>query len=275
MLSDRDLAAYFARIGYRGPRAPTLKSLSGIVAGHACAIPFENLDVLLDRPIRIDPASLIDKLVERRRGGYCFEHNSLFRSALESLGFTVTGHAARVMWNQPQDRLMPRTHMLLRVHLPEGDYLADVGFGGLTLTSPLSFAEGDTEQKTRHEAHRLVAVEEGLELQAWLDQDWVPLYRFSDEPQYAIDYELANWFTSTYPDSLFRHHLLMARPEPERRFGLFDGSLTVRHRDGRVERRTLRSAADLAEILTRDFRLPPPARADLDIIAERIGLASA
>lgn len=274
MISNRDLDAYFARIGYAGPSQPDLDTLSGIVAAHARSIPFENLDVLLDCPIRLEPEALVDKLVRRRRGGYCFEHNSLLRGALDQLGFKVTGHAARVLWNQPhpQDRVGPRTHMLLRVHLPEGDYLADVGFGGLTLTAPLSFNRGEAEQATPHEPHRLAPADGELELQAWLDQGWVSLYRFSAEPQQAIDYELANWFTSTYPDSLFRHHLLMARPEPDRRFGLFDGAFTVRHRDGTVERQTLRNAADLAEVLTRDFQLPPLRLAEVEAVATRVGV---
>src|SRR4051812_48628397 len=99
-LSDSDLAAYFARIGHAGRRAPTLPALSGIVAAHATAIPFENLDVLLGRGARLDSGAVVDKLVHRGRGGYCFEHNTLLLHALQALGFDVTGLAARVLWNR-------------------------------------------------------------------------------------------------------------------------------------------------------------------------------
>src|SRR5678816_4121784 len=151
------LSAYFARIGYSGPPEPRFASLQGIVAGHAMAIPFENIDVLLGRGARLDIGAIIDKLVRRRRGGYCFEHNTLLRHALEAVGFKVAGLAARVLWNRPEGDPTARTHMLLRVMLPEGDFLADVGFGGLTLTAPLR-AEIGLEQTTPHEPHRLADV---------------------------------------------------------------------------------------------------------------------
>ena len=254
MLNETDLSAYFARIGYAGPHEPTLGTLREIAFAHATSIPFENLDVLLGRGVKLGPADLIDKLVHRRRGGYCFEHNSLLLGALRALGFDAEGLAARVVWNQAPDRLPPRTHMLLRVNLPEGVFLADAGFGGLTLTAPLRLEAGP-EQATPHELHRLVADGDELELQASLDGDWARLYRFAPIPQLAIDYEMANWFTSTYPASLFAENLLMARPEPDRRYALFNRDFTVRHRGGQIERRALENAADLYEVLTRDFRV--------------------
>jgi N-hydroxyarylamine O-acetyltransferase len=259
-LRDDDLAAYFERIEYAGLRAPTLPALRGIIAGHATCIPFENLDVLIGRPIRLDPGALADKLVRRRRGGYCFEHNMLLLAVLRALGFAVEGFAARVLWGRPKGDPGPRTHMLLRVRLPEGDCLADVGFGGLTLTAPLRFELGP-EQATPHEPHRLVDAAGEIELQARLDGDWSRLYRFLPVAQLPIDYEVANWFTSTYPAGLFTNNLLAARPEPDRRHALFNRDFTIRHRDGRVERRVLADAAELAEVLTRFFRvaLPDPA----------------
>ena len=98
-----DLDAYFARIGYRGPREATLDVLKQLHALHPRAIAFENLDSFLGRPVRLDLASLEQKLVHARRGGYCFEQNTLFWKVLTALGFSVTGLAARVLWNQPED----------------------------------------------------------------------------------------------------------------------------------------------------------------------------
>src|SRR5215813_4134219 len=97
-----DLDAYFGLIGYSGSRAPTLETLRGIHLRHALTIPFENLDPFLRRPVRLDLASLQNKLLRDRRGGYCFEHNVLFKAALDALGFQVTGLAARVLWNLPE-----------------------------------------------------------------------------------------------------------------------------------------------------------------------------
>src|SRR3954452_11079092 len=261
-LRDDELASYLDRIGYAGSREPSLAALRGVVAAHATSIPFENIDALLGRGIRLDTGSLVAKLVGEERGGYCFEHNMLLQEALRALGFQVEGFAARVLWGRPEGDPTARSHMLLRVVLPEGDYLADVGFGGLTPTAPLRL-ETETEQPTPHEPHRLVGNDGEIELQARLDGQWTRLYHFLPQKQLPVDYEAANWFTATHPESLFRNHLLMARPEPDRRYALFDRDFTVRYRDGRVERQRLADAADLADVLARYFRIAPSA-ADRD-----------
>lgn len=270
-LGEDDLSAYFRHISYAGGREPNLAALAGIVAAHAGAIPFENLDVLLRQPIRLDAAALVDKLVHRRRGGYCFEHNTLLREVLTALGFAVEGLSARVVWMRGPDDIPPRSHMLLRVALPDGNYLADVGFGGLTLTAPLRFAPG-VEQTTPHEPHRLVERESGeLELQARLDGDWVALYRF--EPrlvQQPIDYEPANWFTSTHPDSIFVGNLMCARPDAECRYALLNSRFTVRRPGRPPQHRALRDAGELAEVLAKHFR-SPVSRDECDRVWQAIG----
>jgi len=138
--------------------------------------------------------------------------------------------------------------MLLRVRLPEGEFLADVGFGGLTLTSPLRFQIGP-EQATPHEPHRLVECGGEIDLQARLGGEWTRLYHFTLQPCEPIDYEVANWYTATHPESLFTNNLLGARPEPDRRFALFNRDFTVRYRDGRAERRELTDAGVLGVVL--------------------------
>jgi N-hydroxyarylamine O-acetyltransferase len=131
-----DIDAYFARVRYEGPRAPTLETLRAIQLLHPEAIAFENLNPLLGLPVRLDIESLQQKLIHSRRGGYCFEQNGVLLHALLALGFRVTGLAARVVWNQPDPSLMtPRSHMVLKVELEEGTYIADVGFG-LSPTAP-------------------------------------------------------------------------------------------------------------------------------------------
>src|SRR4051794_37497771 len=122
-LRDDELTEYLDRIGYAGPREPALATLRGVVAAHATAIPFENIDVLLGRGVRLDTGSLVAKLVGSGRGGYCFEHNMLLLHALQALGFSVEGFAARVLWGRPEGDPTARTHMLLRVSLPEGEFL--------------------------------------------------------------------------------------------------------------------------------------------------------
>lgn len=270
VLRDDDLTAYLDRIGYAGPREPTLAALREIVAAHATAIPFENIDPLLGRGVRLDDAALTAKLVRGGRGGYCFEHNTLLLRALAALEFRIEGLAARVLWGRPEGDPTARSHMLLRVALPEGEFLADVGFGGLTLTAPLRFEIGP-EQPTPHEPHRLVAIDGETELQALLDGGWTRLYHFLPQKQLPIDYEQANWFTATHPESLFTNHLLMARPDTDRRYALFDREFTVRRRDGRVEKRRLTDAADLADVLTGYFRIAPSeAERDAEAVWKRL-----
>lgn len=271
-MSAVDLDAYFARIGYDGPRAPSLTTLRRIIASHARRIPFENVDVLLKRAIRLEPEALIDKLVHRRRGGYCFEQNSLLLAALRELGFRVTGLIGRVLWMRPDDEIGPRSHMLLRVELPQGPFLADVGFGGLTLTAPLRLGT-EEEQATPHETHRLAAVGEEVELHARLGEDWTRLYRFSWQPQEPIDYVVANWYTATYPSALFPSNLLAARPDDDRRHALFNGALTIRWRDGREERREIEHAAELGDALRRHFHIAVPEE-DVAGVAAAIRLGS-
>ena len=130
-----DLNAYFNRINYNGDRQPTLDVLNALHLAHATRIPFENLDILLGRPIRLDLASLQAKLITGHRGGYCFEHNLLFLAVLEALGYVVKPLAARVRLGE--SRLRARTHMLLMVTVDDRPMIADVGFGGGGLLHPI------------------------------------------------------------------------------------------------------------------------------------------
>jgi N-hydroxyarylamine O-acetyltransferase len=150
-----DLDAYFERIGNTGGRAATLETLRAIHTRHPEAIAFENLNPLLRRPVPLDAQSLQQKMIRDGRGGYCYEQNLLLSHVLRALGFQVTGLAARVLWNAPEGAITTRSHMLLRIDLDETSYVADVGFGGLTLTGPL-LLQPDIEQSTPHEPFRLV-----------------------------------------------------------------------------------------------------------------------
>ncbi len=267
-MSDKpdDIDAYCARIGYSGPREPTLAVLQTLVARHSAAIPFENLDVLLKRPIRLDLPSLYAKLVGKRRGGYCFEHNLLLLDVFRRIGLSAVGLAARVQWGRPAGTIGPRTHMLLRVDLAEGPYLADVGFGGPTPTAPLALQAGN-EQATPHGSFRLVAAGGEFDLEARLGEAWASLYRFSPQEQLAVDYEVANWFTSTHPNSLFVNHLIAARLDPVARYTLFNNKFTVRNRDGTTERRILDDVAEFGEVLARYFGIASIGADDIAAIA--------
>ncbi|MEP2827435.1 arylamine N-acetyltransferase [Parvibaculum sp.] len=247
-----DLDAYFARIGYEGPRVSTLETLKALHHAQALAIPFENLDVLAKRQINLDLASLQKKLVTEKRGGYCFEVNALFAAALRELGFDVTTLIGRVRWMSPEEVDTARSHMLMRVELPEGSYLADVGFGGLTMTGPIRFETG-IEQETPHEPRRLLDHEDGLELQAKVAGEWMPIYRFTLEPHRHTDYEVASWYTSTHPSSIFVQFLIAGLPQEGKWLSLFNREFKIRNLDGTAETRVLDSADEIAEVLESYF----------------------
>jgi N-hydroxyarylamine O-acetyltransferase len=268
-----NLDAYLARIGYTGARTATPETLSAIQLAHVQSIAFENLSPLLGMRVPLDLPSLEEKLVHRGRGGYCFEQNALFAAALRELGFQVTGLAARVLWGGPEDAIRMRGHMLLKVEAGGEPYLADVGFGGQTPTGPLRFTV-DVEQQTPHELFRLVPVDSGggaeLKLQSLVGGAWKSLYRFDFEPQYAPDYEVANYFMATHPDSPFRAGLRMARPFPGGRYGLANNQLSVHRLGGETERRTLASVAEMREALESVFGLTLPDAAELNPVLARL-----
>lgn len=249
-----DLDAYFARVGYDGPRDNSLATLRRLHELHPRAIPFENLDPLLNRPVKLDPASLQAKLVDGGRGGYCFEHNTLFADVLRQLGYPVTEATARVRWAAPPDEPLPRTHCLLFVEAEGERYLADVGFGGNVLTAPLHLSSREA-QTTPHEMFRLVEENERLVQEAKLKDDWEPLYAFDFSETHPVDFELGSWFTSTHPESIFVKGLMGARAESGKRYALRDNQLAVHSMGGGTEKTILKSAGEMRDALTDLFNL--------------------
>jgi len=254
-----DLNAYFARIGYAGRRTPTLETLNAIALHHATAIPFENLDVLLDRGIDVEPAAVERKLVRDRRGGYCFEQNHLLLLVLQALGFDAAPLSARVRWQRPRDFIPPRTHLFVGVNLTGETWLADVGVGGLSLTSAIRL-NFEGEQMTPHETRRIVREDGRFFHQVRLGDEWSDVCEFTGEEMPPIDRELANWWTSTNPNSKFRQNLMVARAGKDgTRFTL--NNREFRHRRGAeiIEERTLATAGELRELLAERFSLHFPA----------------
>jgi N-hydroxyarylamine O-acetyltransferase len=253
-----DLEAYLERVGARAPLAPSADALADLQQAHVGAVPFENLDILLGRPIVLDLESLQAKIVAARRGGYCFEQNTLFQAVLESMGFAVTALAARVRAGATAIRA--RTHMLLRVDLPEGPFVADVGFGADGPLRALPLTEG-REHWVGPSGHRLRREGDLWVLEGNGDGSWGDLYAFTLERQCPIDFEMANHFTSTHPRSAFVNSLVAQRLWPERRVILRNRELTVR--EGRVtETTTIRDPGHLLEVLERQCGLafPPGTR---------------
>lgn len=248
-----DLVAYLARIGMSRPVSPDLETLRVLHLAHVTHIPFENLDIHMGRQIRLDPASLQAKLVAQRRGGYCFEQNSLFQHALRAIGYEVDACEARVR-SDAAGAVRPRTHMVLVVRLDGDDWLCDVGFGGDGLLHPLLI---DGEEHLQFGRHVRVVVEgSALVLQARATHEWVDLYAFVPEPVYPIDFEVGNWFTSTYPESSFVRTVTAQRARPDGRHVLRQLTYTVT-RGSEVETREI-ARADLPRLLREVFDIDVP-----------------
>ena len=244
-----NLDAYFARIGWQGTRSANSAVLAAILAQHMQAIPFENLDVLLGEPPRLDLDALERKLVVARRGGYCYEHATLVAAVLRELGFAVKTHSARVVIVTPRGSA-PRTHMFLTV----GDVVLDPGFGGRGPRVPVPL------DGTPAGGHRLVR--DGGEYA--LELDGQRLWTSTLEADIPIDFEMANHFTATHPASAFTRMLMM------RAFTL-DGEVRVHDRDvtlvrgGDTQTYQLADRAELRALVARYFGFDLPALASIRV----------
>jgi N-hydroxyarylamine O-acetyltransferase len=270
-----DLDLYRKRIGYAGPltssadHAPSLELLRSLHRAHATTVPFENLDIHLGREISIEEDAVFEKLVVQKRGGYCYEQNTLFLAVLRALGFRVRPLAARVLVNATGPR--PRSHMLLLVDLAEdGRWIADVGFGANNLLEPVPFVPGETTE-ILGEAFRIADLGEGrfrlqtIEASAPNDGSVArDLYEFTLEENGPVDYALMNWWSSTHPTSLFTNTKIVSLPTnpsadgaPGARYVLIDRELRVR-KGGVTETTVLEDDAGFHEVLRTRFALDLP-----------------
>jgi len=254
MADPLDLDAYFARIQWQGPNAPTYPTLAGLLSHHLAQIPFENFDVLLGRGIRLDLDALQAKLIRARRGGYCFEHASLFAAVLEALGFAPLRHAARVIAFRPRNEA-PRTHMFLTVTVSDVRYVVDPGFGPFASLLPVPLDESAVPPK--HPTHRLAREGANWVLHAARDGIDIPAWISSFEVENPIDFEVANHFTATHPASLFKNSILASAVTPDGRVSIMNRDVT--HLSGsQVAKFELPDRRALRALLARHFGFDLP-----------------
>lgn len=238
MTNALDLDAYLERIGWGGDVRPTCDTLRGLLDAHMQAIPFENLDVLLGRGVRLDLASVAAKLVRARRGGYCFEHATLFAAVLEELGFHPLRHAARVILFTPP-AASPRNHMFLTVPLAEGTFVVDPGFGPYAPRFPVPLRD-DASAGADLSTH-------------WMARDgrhWVLRAGTADAPRNGwlstleeenpVDFEQGNHFTATHPESPFVNRIMLSA-------NTRDGRVSVMNRDVTTVRANVQDTTQLAD----------------------------
>lgn len=279
-LSTPHIDAYFARIHYPGPRDPTLATLRAILFQHTTHIPFENLSILQGRGVAINPLDIHDKLVTQRRGGYCFEQNTLLLHVLAALGFTVEPLSARVRLQLARDVTPPRTHLFNRVTIDGTPWLADTGVGGFSPTAPLRL-DTTEPQATPHNTHRIIQEDGRYFHQALVkvtndpasnnanglasnhtsnDESWSDVYEFTGEPMPLIDRTIANWWTSTSPESKFSKNLMAAMAHADgTRVGVMNRTFIRRRGSAVIESRDIDSPDELLDILDHEFGMSFPA----------------
>lgn len=250
MMDEKILKSYCNRLKIPEVQGNSLKTLKFLVTHHTRRIPFENLNPLLRIPVKLDSENLIQKLIFDKRGGYCFEQNLLFKEILEFLGFEVKPLAARVHSASGEHA---RTHMMLLVTTENSRFLIDVGFGGMTPSIPLEFKPG-ISQVSPHGTYRIIQEKELFTLEFLKKEGFQSLYDFDLQEQKTVDYLMANWFTSTFPSSHFRHRLLVARTDENHRYGLRNNELNI-HSENGSEKRVLTSVPEIRSVLTEIFGL--------------------
>ena len=250
-----DAAAYLDRIGWRGRLEPSLDVVTGLMRAHMRAIPFENIDVLLGRGIRVDLDSVSAKLVTARRGGYCFEHATLFAAALAQAGFAPVAHSARVVMVTPR-AAAPRTHMFLSVTIDGTTYVLDPGFGGHGPLVPLPLIE-QREIREGSDIHRLVRRDGEWVLETSIGGIMTPLWTSTLEADSPMDFLMANHFTSTWPESPFVNRLMLRALTPDGRVSVMNRDVTVL-RGAASEKRELADRAALRMLLLEHFGFDLP-----------------
>jgi N-hydroxyarylamine O-acetyltransferase len=214
-----DLDAYFERINYTGSKEPAEETLNDIHVCHTLNVPFENLDVFYGKPPLLDEASLNNKIVKNRRGGYCFEMNGIFSIALREMGFKVKNLLARVTIDGIN--FTSKTHQVILVETGDKKWLADVGFGNDGITAPLLLVE-DTDQKQFAHVYRVIKETRfgGYLLQKKAGDSYNSMYVFTMDECYPEDFVMSNYYTATFPESFFKIMRMCTMPTKEGRITL-------------------------------------------------------
>ncbi len=245
------LTDYLSRIGFVGATDPNADTLRKLMRAHVQAIPFENLDVQAGKIVSLVPEEIVEKIVYRKRGGYCYEVNSLFAMALTALGFDYDIIGARPMF-YPHRR--PKSHMVLLVKIGTERWLCDTGFGSFGLRSPIELGQLGNLIKQDNETFMLDKNERGeFVLKALVKGEWANQFGFDLYPMEMIDFMPVNYYNSTHPDAVFVQRYLVMQQRPDGRT-LLSGNQLKQLR-GDTEEVVEITPEQLDEVLWREFNL--------------------
>jgi N-hydroxyarylamine O-acetyltransferase len=253
-LNSSEISRYLSKLGKNSYPSPTLATMQELHLLHPQVFAFESLSPLLGNTVDLTSPAIFHKMVVQGRGGYCFEHNLLFGAVLYALGFQVKSLAARVLWKIPENRILPRDHMVLMVTLEEANYLVDVGFGGNTMTAPLRLDLVDP-QPTSHEWFRLNSEGDQYILRIQINGIWEDMYHFGLEEYLLPDYQVISWYLETHPDSVFKRDLMVARTFQEGRYALKNNQFSIHYKDGTTEKQIIQSPKELIALLETEFNI--------------------
>ena len=255
-LRPAETDAYLARIGLGARPAADADGLAALMTAHLLSVPFENLDIQLGRGVVLEPEHLFEKIVGRRRGGYCYELNGLFGRLLDGLGFARRPVSARVWYRDPPET-PGLTHTANVVTLGAEEVLTDVGFGGTTARVPLRLPSGDEESTEAQDEDGRVRLRRyephGYLVERRTPEGWQAQFSTDAAEAYPADAALGSHFMSTHPSSHFVTGIVVGLFTPEGRDGLTGRTLTVR-RGWETERRDL-SDGEVRAALTDRFGL--------------------
>lgn len=254
-----DISMYLARIGHTGDASPTAENLAALQFAHLCSVPYENLDILAGIPLSLEAEALFDKIVRRRRGGYCFELNELFGHLLRALGYGVEDYFARFLLGEAE--VPKRRHHVLGVTIPGKSvrYLADVGVGVGSPNYPVRMTPGE-EQPQGDKAYRFHRDDFlGWVLDTQKDGAWLPLFSFTEEKQLPQDFQAISFFCEKAETSPFNKEPMVAMRTPGGRCTL-DGNVFKRFEGETVTAWEEATEAARDETLLRLFGIRPPAQ---------------
>lgn len=246
------LPRYFQRIGYQGDARVDATTLAEMMRCQLFSVPFENLDVQAGKIVSLVPEDIVEKIIDRQRGGYCYEVNGIFSMALRALGIPFRFIAARPMF-YPVRR--PKTHMAIIATVDGADWLCDLGFGSYGIRAPMRLGLLDVDVPQDADMFKLSRSDSGeYLLQAYAGGQWLNQYGFDLSPQEWIDFEPANYMNSTHPGAIFVQKLVVVLHNPQGR-DILVGSNLKTVTNGEIEERVL-DADELGRILGRKFGLP-------------------
>lgn len=248
-MNQNDLNRYFEKIGFTEKADVSLKTLSELQKRHLETFPFENLNPLCGLAVEIDLDSLKEKYLNDKRGGYCFEQNLFFKEVLRSLGFKVKSQLGRVGL---EDLVLARTHLCTLVDLDGVPYTVDVGFGGHVPTQPIQL-ENSENQTTKFGVYRYLKEGTNYTLQLEKDQDWLNLYTFDLNEYLFPDFIVANWYTSTHPDSNFTKNLMLSIISGNQRLNLRNNTFSIYEEGKEPQRVELKTVDEIKEVMRQRF----------------------